>query len=202
MSYKLWYFPARARAEQIRLLFHALEVPFEDVTVDREIFMDLKKQGVKALSFGSLPMLEDGDFRLVQSAAIMGYVARKHGAAPTDPQAAARADSIVLGAEDLRVKYFPLYKEKEKHAEFVSGDLDQRWLPSFDGLLEQNGDTGYFVGDSLSHADIAVWDILDALQSYIEGVSLERYPRVHRFYDSVRARPSLAAYLASPARHQ
>jgi glutathione S-transferase len=202
MSYKLLYFPIRGRAEQIRLLFHALDIPFEDAKVNRDRFMELKQQGAKMLSFGALPLLEDGDFRLVQGAAILGYLARKHGVAPTDPQLSARADSIVLGAEDLRVKYFQLFGDEaeEKQASFVSGDLQSRWLPSFEGLLEQNGDSGYFVGDSLSHADIAVWDVLDALQTHVKGASLAGYPRLQAFYDRVRARPSLAAYLESPAR--
>jgi glutathione S-transferase len=202
MSYKLWYFPIRGRAEQIRLMFHALDVPFEDVKVNRDMFMELKQQGARMLSFGSLPLLEDGDFRLVQGPVILGYVARKHGAAPTDLQLSARADSIAWGAEDLRVKYFQQFGEgaEEKQASFVSGELTSRWLPSFEGLLEQSGDSGYFVGDSLSHADIAVWDVLDALQSYIKGASLDAYPRLQALYDRVRARPSLAAYLDSPSR--
>jgi glutathione S-transferase len=199
MSYKLWYFPARARAEQIRLMFHALEVPFEEAKVDREVFMELKQQGVKMLSFGSMPMLEDGDFRLVQGPVILSYLARKHGVAPSDLQQAARADSIAWGAEDLRTKYFQMHSSKDeaKQAEFVSGDLARRWLPSFEGLLEQNGDTGYFVGNSLCHADIAVWDVLDATQTFLPGVTLDGYPRLQKFYDSVRALPTLAAYIAS-----
>jgi prostaglandin-H2 D-isomerase / glutathione transferase len=202
MPYKLWYFPIRGRAEQIRLLFHALDVPFEDIKVNRDTFMELKQRGVSMLSFGSLPLLEDDDFRLVQGPVILGYVARKHGAAPTDPRLSARADSIALGAEDLRVKYFQLFGEgaEEKQKNFVSGELESRWLPSFEGLLEQNGDSGYFVGDSLSHADIAVWDVFDALKTHVKGVSLDGFPRLQAFHDQVRARPSLAAYLESPSR--
>ena len=33
MNYKLYYFPIRGRGEQVRLVLHTLEVPFEDVLV-------------------------------------------------------------------------------------------------------------------------------------------------------------------------
>src|SRR5690606_21902908 len=168
MSYRLWYFPLRGRAEQIRLMLHEIDAPFDDRRVlGRDEFMQLKQQGPSMLTFGSLPMLEDGDLRLCQGPVILSYLARKHGVAPAELQAAARADAIAWGAEDLRVKYFGLFGENKeaKQAEFVGGDLATRWLPNFDGLLALNGDTGFFVGASLTHADIAVWDILIAFLS-------------------------------------
>lgn len=36
----------------------------EDVVVNREAFVRLKAQGAATLYFGSLPMLEHGEFRL------------------------------------------------------------------------------------------------------------------------------------------
>ena len=69
MSYTLYYFPIRGRGEQVRLFLHALEVPFDDVLVQRDQFLELKKQGPAMLTFGSLPMLQEdaeGAFRLCQ----------------------------------------------------------------------------------------------------------------------------------------
>jgi glutathione S-transferase len=198
MSYRLRYFPIRGRGEQIRLFLHALQQPFEDVPVRREQFPELKKEGPGTLAFGSLPLLEDDGFKLVQGPAIMGYLARKHGVAPTDLQQAARADAITLGAEDLRSKYFGLFGEgsEEKKAAFRDGDWKTRWLPAFEGLLELNGDSGFFVGSSLTHADIAVWDALDAVLNNVSGASLEGFPRLQKFRDQIAQRTALAAYLA------
>lgn len=196
MSYKLYYFPFRARAEQIRLMLSALGVAYEEVALDRESFMALKKQGPGVLAFGSVPMLEDGDFKLVQGPAIMSYLARQHGRYPGDVKQAVRADAIALGAEDLRTKYFGVYKDAEKAREFLGGDWATRWLPAFSGLLEQN-DTGYFVGKDWTHADIAVWDVLDAILTYVDGASLDGHARVAEFRERIAKIEPLAAYLAA-----
>lgn len=198
MTYKLHYFPIRGRGEQVRLLLHALEIPFDDVSVSREQFLEMKAKGPSVLYFGSLPMLEDGEYRLCQGPCILGYLARKHGAAPADLQLGARADAIAWGAEDLRMRYFKLFGDDrdEARAAFLTGDWQTRWLPSLSGLLAQNGDNGHFVGSQLTHADIAVWDVLDAFQTYVSA-SLDGHPALQTFYERVRSLPSLAGYLAS-----
>ena len=208
MSYKLYYFSIRGRGEQVRLFLHALEIPFEDVLVQRDQFLELKKQGPSMLSFGSLPMLEEGAegaegaFRLCQGPAILSYLARKHNAAPSDRQLSAKADAIAWGAEDLRMRYFKLFGDgsEQARAAFVAGDWQTRWLPSLTGLLEFNGNTGHFVGDQLTHADIAVWDVIDAIIGNIESARLDGFSRLQAFYDSVRSRPAVAAYIESGKR--
>ena len=202
MSYKLYYFPIRGRGEQVRLFLHALEIPFEDVLVKRDRFLEVKKQRPAMLTFGSLPMLEDDEFRLCQGLAIISYLARRHGAVPNDPQLSANADAIAWGAEDLRMRYFKLFGDGSEKArgEFVAGDWKTRWLPCLNGLLELNGNTGHFVGDQPTHADIAVWDVLDAIAVNIRSARLEGFSRLQAFYDTVRSRPAVAAYIESGKR--
>lgn len=196
MSYQLWYFPFRGRGEQIRLMFHALGQPFEDVPISREKFLELKKEGPRTLMFGSMPILVDGDLRLAQGSVIMGYLARRHGAAPTDLRAEAQADAITLGAEDLRSKYFSLFGEgaPAKQATFVAGDWQNRWLPSFEGLLKLNG-SGFMVGSTFSHADIAVWDALDAVLNDVKGATLDGFPLLTEFRERIAGLPGLVPYL-------
>lgn len=198
MSYRLWYFPFRGRGEQVRLLLHALGQPFENVPVKREELLELKKQGPRVLPFGSLPVLQDGEFRLAQGPIILSYLARKHGIAPTDPQEAARADSIALGAEDLRTKFFALLGEgaAEKQATFLATEWKTRWLPSLEGLLAQNASNDFFVGDHLTHADIAVWDAVDGVLTRMPKASLEGFPGLQRFCKQIQTLPALANYLA------
>ncbi len=67
-------------------------------------------------------------------------------------------------------------------------------------MLDLNGDTGYLVGTSLTQADLAVWDALDAILNWIEGAEIGSFGRVERFYESIGARPAIAEYLVSDRR--
>ena len=75
-----------------------------------------------------------------------------------------------------------------------------RWLPSWAGLLKQNGDTGYLVGPSLTQADVAVWDAIDTIATQIPGAEFGPFESVERFHENIGSRPGIAAYLASDRR--
>jgi len=198
MPYKLTYWPKRGRAEQVRVLLNEIGAEYEDVPIAHA---DLAT--TKGLYFGSVPMLEDGSFHLCQGPIIVSYLARKHGLAPTDLQLAAKADAIALGAEDLRIEYFRMFGDRaaEKQAKFVDGNWTKRWLPSLAKLLEEGGGE-YFFGKTPNHADIAVFDAIDATVTWVEGAKakLAAVPSMQSFYDRVAARPKIAAYLASNRR--
>ncbi len=200
MTYKLYYWPLQGRGEQVRLLLHELDETFEDIHIkpDGE-FQALKKEGAGTLYFKSVPMLQDGDFKLVQGPVIMNYLGRKHGLMSEDLQIAAKTEAIVLGAEDMRMAYFRSFGTSEealkKQAVFVKEQWQQRWLPSWNELLEINGDNGFLVGDKLTQADVAVWDALDAVTDWIEGADLKDYPRVEKFHEKISQRPGIDTYL-------
>jgi glutathione S-transferase len=199
MALKLYYFPIRGRGEQIRLLLHTVEVPFDDVSVKRDELMALKKQGPRMLAFGSLPVIEEDGFRLAQGPAIMAYLGRKHDAAPSDARLQAQAEAITLGAEDFRMQYFKLFGDdaKAKQSEFLGGPWRDRWLPNLEGLLALGGSKEHFVGDAMSFADVAIWDVLNAFVSYIEGASLDGFSGLQTFCERFAARPPVAAYIAA-----
>jgi glutathione S-transferase len=205
MPYRLFYWALRGRGEQIRLLLNELQQNYEDVHVSKDTnFRSLQREGPGTLYFGSVPMLEDGDFKLVQGPAIMNYLGRKHGMMPSDPRAAARVEAMVLGAEDMRMAYFRLLgddgRAAERRKKFVGAEWRDRWLPALEGLLEINGDSGYLVGPSVTQADLAVWDALDAIVTWIEGARFGDFTRVEKFYETIAARFAIAEYLASDRR--
>ena len=197
MGYRLHYFPIRGRGEQIRLALHAVGQPFDDVRLDRAEFAALRAAGPDRLAFGSLPMLEDDGFRLVQGPAILGYLGVRHGLRPAGLRDAAWCDALVLGAEDLRIRYFRAFGEDAtKRADFIAGDWSQRWLPRLEGLLARSGHAEHFLGSSLTVADVALWDVLDAVTAFIPGASLAGHPHLEAFAAAFAARPAIAAYLA------
>ena len=204
MGYRLFYWPRRGRGEQVRLLLNELGQDYEDVhlPIGGDEFMAMKREGPGTLYFGSVPMLQDGDFKLAQGPVIMNYLGRKHGVMPDNLRAAAKTEAMVLGAEDMRMAYFRLLGDRaaEKQAEFVRGAWRDRWLPAWSDLLDLNGDTDYLVGTSLTQADLAVWDALDAVLTWIDRAEIGTFGRVERFYESIKARPAIAEYLGSDRR--
>jgi glutathione S-transferase len=205
MTYRLTYWNKRGRGEQVRLLLNELELEYVDHHVDRgDEFRALQAEGPAKLMFGSVPMLTEEDFFLVQGPAILGYLARKHGMLPDSLHLQAKADAIALGAEDLRMQYFRLFGPDAAQAQraFVEGIWTERWKPRLEGLLEINGDTGFFVGDKITHADIAMWDIFDSLVEWVEGVHFDDRPLLAKFFNGIKDRPRIASYLASDRRAQ
>lgn len=203
MSLQLYYFGARGRGEQVRLLLKEAAQSsdeaksYEEFRVSKDNFAELKGQGPSVLPFGSVPVIKHGDFVLAQAPAIMGYLGRQYGVAPTDAQDLARADSICIAAEDLRLKYFGVFGDNsdEKMATFVKDLWRGRWLPNLEGLLKLNTKGDFFAGPGLSFGDIAMWDALDACVRYIKGADFEGFAGVQAFYDAILNREGIKGYV-------
>jgi len=216
-KYKISYFDGRGRGEQIRLLLHELAVNFEDVRLNREGFVNLQKQDNSPLVFGSVPLLEEGKFSLVQGGAIMAYIAKKHGIYPSDLKDGEYADSIVLGCEDLRMKMFDLPYTKAKTSKdgksdaekadidkagetvstFVKTTWAQRWGPNLERILKHSG-TGFVVGKAISHADVALFDVVDSIVNNLGpffSLDEKSLPNLVKFVNDVKARPNIKKYL-------
>ena len=55
----------------------------------------------------------------------------------------------------------------------LSKTILPRWLGFLEKLLQDNGDTGFFVGDSISVADLAVWRLCAWISGgIIDGLSV------------------------------
>jgi len=217
--YKMSYFDGRGRGEQIRLFLHELGVAFEDNRLGRDGFVALQKQENSPLTFGSVPLLEEGKFQVVQGAAIMAYLAKNHGVYPKNSQEAAQADAVVLGAEDFRIKIFnepttkaktstdgktdaekaDIDKAQESVKNFLTNTWHGRWAGQFEHILKSNG-TGFAVGKSFSHADAAMFDVVDllhfAMGPLFSGLD-DKTPNLAAFYKSIAARPNIKKYIES-----
>ena len=209
----LIYFPARGRAELIRLVLAEAAVDYQEHAIGRGTppiggrptdFAALKASG--ALPFEAVPVWEEpGGLRLAQSLAIATYLARGHGLQGKTPVEAALCDQMLGACEDVRgeLRKIPLAAPEQRgkvREELASATLP-RWLGWLDRLLKANrGGAGFLVGDAVSVADLALWYLLESIRDNGWGAAIDRYPALVAFAGRIAERPRIAAWLKSPRR--
>jgi len=199
-DYKLTYFNAQGRGEIIRLVLTVAGVPFEDKRIDDSQLEALRKD----FPFGQVPVFEFGDVKMCQSYVIARYLARKYKLAGKTELDEARADMIVACIEDAAKDAGDItFHETDpvRQASRKKEYIEQR-IPAFlthlEALLAANkGGKGYFVGDSLTWADLNLvvaygwWELMLGLKD-----PLSKHPKLNDLYKRVIAHPKLAPYIA------
>ncbi|XP_046575250.1 S-crystallin SL11-like [Haliotis rubra] len=159
--YRLTYFNVRGRAELTRLCFAAAGVNFDDVRIPNSEWAAMKS----TTRFGMLPILEVDGKKFSQSFAMARYIAREHGLYGKTNLDMLQIDEVVGLAEDLRDYFVKIYHEKDEPKKNALRDkFDNTDLPRFLGYFEKlltDTDSSYFVGNKLSLADLAVYDVME-----------------------------------------
>jgi glutathione S-transferase len=221
--YELYYWPEiPGRGEFVRLVLEEAGVDWVDVgRRPRE-----EGGGVEAvLAFYAgkhaghpvfaPPVLRQGELVLAQTAAICHLLGRRHGLAPGDEAGELHALELQLTVADLvdevHDTHHPisaaLYYEdqkpaaKQRAAHFV-GERLPRFLGYFERVLQHNGGE-VLVGRAISHADLSLFQALEGLAYAFPRAfarASEAAPGLLALRERVRARPRIAAYLASERR--
>ncbi|WP_394892451.1 glutathione S-transferase family protein [Mesorhizobium sp. AaZ16] len=157
---------------------------------------------------GLIPVIEDGDFILPDSSAILQYLDAKHPAIPVipaDPRERGRALWIeaYLGAF-FRDVIHPLFHQRVV-APMQGGapdtGLSDRVLsevaPRYFGYLGGEARSGWLVGEALSIADIAVGTNLVLFHYLGETVSPARYPALSAYFRRLVTTPIFVEQLAA-----
>ncbi|KAK0040336.1 S-crystallin SL11 [Biomphalaria pfeifferi] len=191
---KLIYFTGRGRIEVSRLILVAAGKQFEDVRL--ETFTPEQKAKTP---FGQLPLLEIDGETFAQSVAIATYLAREFGFYGKTNRDGLRIDQIVqLTQEILNAGYraYLFEPDETKKAELIRELKEKefpRYLGYYEKLLRDNG-TSYFVGDSLTLADLIVYDVVFAFLQ--RGFSTSGFPLVEALYQQVESHPNIKPYVA------
>lgn len=185
MMYKLNYFPIPGRGEVIRLIFSFTKTSFIDNKIPFKEFPELKKS--RQFPYGSLPTLEvqDGEkrFVLAQGPAITMYLSKKLGIWPINEQDDAFALSLVLAAEDARVKIAALMSIKGDDR-VVKKEEVRKWM------LEWQTNISHVLGskttflNKISGADLAIFDIL---QNWLKIVGLSAEGTLQEYQAHIRS---------------
>lgn len=95
----LYYFAGRGLADQIRWMLAATEVPFTQKIINHRD--QLLKMSQSQLPFGQLPLLQIDGLELVQSQAIVRYLARRAGLQGLNADEVVKCDMIAEAVRDL-----------------------------------------------------------------------------------------------------
>ncbi|XP_076444896.1 glutathione S-transferase P-like [Babylonia areolata] len=194
----LVYFPVRGRGEAIRLLLKDNDQAYEET--DPMPWDNFLAKWKPKVAFGQLPAIydtkENGEtFSLVQSNAILRYLARKCDLYGSSTDEAARIDELNDGIEDLRNAYVKLIYQnyeagKAEYIEKLPGHLK-----AFENLLAASkaDETGAAVGGKISFVDYNLFDLMDIHLLLAPGC-LDAFPVLKGYYNKMLTRPKIAAY--------
>ncbi|MBZ9649665.1 glutathione S-transferase family protein [Sphingobium sp. 3R8] len=166
---------------------------------------------LKGSPFGKIPALEDGDFLLCDSTAIITYMdALRPGEEmiPAEPKARARTiwyeefgDTVV---QPIGQKIFfnrAVAKRLKREPDLAAADQAEAGeMPAiYDYLEGVLPESGWLVADRFTLADLAAACPIINVGYVSDGLSADRWPRAAAWLDRVKARPSVAEALALEA---
>ncbi|NET60781.1 MAG: glutathione S-transferase family protein [Symploca sp. SIO2E6] len=162
-------------------------IPFEPVIMNLQ-GEQFEPEFLALNPFHHIPVVVDGDLRILESLAILDYLEAKYPSPSLMPQervaiAKMRMVQMVI-TNELTTKLRALLIASD------DPESDRKTFKqittAFDFLTEQLGDSAYFGGDDLSLADITAGALLP-LQVRL-GVKLHKHPAIAAWYERIMAR--------------
>lgn len=159
----LYYFSGRGLADQIRWLLAATNITFTHKAIDdRKLFLKMTE---RQLPFGQLPMLQIDGVELVQTQAIIRYLARRANIAGETPADEVKCDMMAETIRDLvnLITQAPFHRfGSSSGGEKYKMLLKDKWNfvgQRFEVILAGNGGQ-VLVGTKLTYVDILLAHIL------------------------------------------
>jgi len=196
-SLKLTYFGGRGRAELSRLILAHTGLAYEDVRVEGKDWPALKPN----TPWGQIPLLEvDGKTTIAQSGTVARFLARIGGIHGSNPLESAQIETLHDAAADVAVligkQRFGSDEDKKKAAEDNAKTNFPTWARLFERQLKNHNEgKGYFVKDSITYGDIAVFNVFSEVLGFDKD-ALKDFPTLHAFVDRVGKSEKIAAWIA------
>ncbi|MDC1535867.1 glutathione S-transferase family protein [Candidatus Thioglobus sp.] len=183
MDIKIIYFDLPFwRAEISRLPLFIANIDFEDFRPSDDEW-DYAKQNGKMkddtkIPFSELPVLSINGESVAQTMAIARICGKLGGMYPEDIVEAGKVDQIVVAVENINALLSPSMKESDPtKKKAMRKELTSNELPKYFGYLQDILDannSGWFVGENMTIADLAVWSLLGWIASgVIDDISVE-----------------------------
>jgi glutathione S-transferase len=200
---KLYFHPVSTASRPTVLFLEDSKIPYEPVVVDLMTGAHHKEPFISKNPSAMVPFLEDGDFVLTESSAILKYIADKHDspAYPKELKARARVNEVMdwfntnhyreWGYHLIYPQLFPHHKratdEAQKSLVDWGKEKSERWLGILDKHVLGKGNK-YLCGDTITIADYLGSGILSV--GDLIGVSFKRFPNVDAWMSTMRALPN------------
>lgn len=193
---KLYNFPYSPNCKKVRAVAGELGIQLE--LVDLDIFKGESRTPAFLAKNpnGRVPVLEDGDFVLWESTAIIRYLAEGSSLLPTEKRARAEVDrwtawlvahlQPAIGKVAFERLVKKLANRGEPDAAVVAAGTEE--FEKFAAVLEQSLGNKEYVAGRLSIADFAI--AAPAALAPQVGLAVDRYPRVQAWLDRMLARES------------
>ena len=202
---KLYYHPVSTVSRPIVLFAADNGIALDKQVVDLMTGEHLKDAYGAINPSRLVPVLEDGDFRMTESSAILKYLADKidSPAYPKDLRKRARVNETMdwlntgfyrdFGYGLVYPQIFPHHKRRsdEAHAGTIEWGREQtkRWLKVLDQHLLGSG-SKYLCGDDITIADYFAAGMVSLTE--VIHCNLAQYPNLSRWYAAMKARPNWA----------
>jgi glutathione S-transferase len=199
---KLYFHPVSTTCRPIMLLAAAERIDLEYQSVDLFAGENLKPDFLAINPNGAVPLLEDGDFRLAESSAILKYLAEKVHAAtyPADLRLRARVNERMdwfntglyrdLGYGFIYPQVIDTYRKGDDHAHRAhlawSRDKAKHWLEILDHDL-LGAKNNFVCGNKMTLADfmgacyVTLGDVI--------RLDYSVYPNITRWLANMKALP-------------
>jgi len=195
------------RAEVLRVSLFISNIPFEDVRISREEFINMIKTGYlpngKKVPFHQLPVIEvDGEI-IGQTGAIARYCGKISNLYSNDNTNAAKIDQIIDAATDITNLVSPTIREKDEQKKIedrllLKNKLLPRWFRYLENILSEST-SDWFVENKMTIADIAMWRLLGWLISgIIDGIPttiVDSYPKLKNIHTNVHHHPKVQEWM-------
>lgn len=185
-------FRLSGHSHRAELMLNLLEIPYEFRNVDLAAGVQRRPEFLRLNAFGTVPVLEDGDFIIPDSAAILVYLARRYDPArfwlPEDIETETRIQRWLSVAQGpvlngpAKARMVKQFGKSYNHAEAIA--VAQELLGVLEDELTRHK---FLIGGTVSLADIAVYSYLARAP---EGaVALDGFPSIQAWLRRVEALP-------------
>jgi glutathione S-transferase len=200
---KLYMHPVSMTSRPVRLFVADNKIDIDEQVVDLMTGEHLKDPYASLNPNCMVPMLEDGDFRLTESSAILKYLADKIGspAYPKDLKQRAKVNEVMdwLNSNFYRdygyglcyPQVFPHHKRRSDEAQTATVEWGKENTKKWLKLLNDywiGPKKAYLCGEQITIADYFGAGLVTLGE--VIRVDFSQYPNVRRWLDNVKKQPS------------